>query len=139
MAFALGFAGGFADTAVQPEPEPEPIVGRGSGAPLVRTRWIPRPRQPPLPPVRIAVAVHVGYRLDVAVTTVAPQVRLTLDPPHLSVRVATVTMWLRTGGFAATTAAKVVKVDVDPVAVSRFAYEVRELTEIAVALTAWQQ
>ncbi len=139
MAFALGFAGGFADAAVEPEPEPTPvIIGSGSGSPLYRRRWVARPGQPAPPPVRLAVSVHVDYRWSAAVTRIAPKVRLVQAAPQLSVRVTALTMWLRTRGFTAQTSAKVVKVDIDQIALSRFAYEVRELNEIAVALTAWQ-
>jgi hypothetical protein len=137
VAFALGFAGGFADAGVEPEPQPV-VSGRGSGSPLFRTRWVPRPGQPALPPVRLTVSVHVGYRCSATVTRIAPKVRLVQAAPRLSFRVTALTTYVRARGFAAKTTAKVVKVDVDPIAVSRFAYEVRELTEVAVALTAWQ-
>ena len=139
MAFALGFAGGFADDGAEPEPEPQPgVIGRGSGSPLYRTRWVPRPGQPAPPPVRIAVAVHVGYRWSASVIRVAFRSRLIQAAPRMSFRVAALTTYVRARGVTAKATAKVVKVQVDQVALSRFAYEVRELTEVAVALTAWQ-
>lgn len=137
MAFALGFAGGFADAGAEPEPTPV-VTGRGSGSPLYRARWTSRPGQPAPPPVRIAASVHVDYRWATAVTRIAVKVRLAQAAPRMSVRITALTMWLRARAVTAKTTAKVVKVDVDPVAVSQFAYEVRELNEIAIALTAWQ-
>jgi hypothetical protein len=140
MAFALGFAGGFADVPAEPGPEPTPIiVGRGTGALLYPARWVPRPRQPAPAPARITVTLpHANYRWSVAVTRLALKARFAQATPRLSFRVAAITMWLRARGATAKTTVKVVKVDVDQVALSRFAYETRELTEVAVALTAWQ-
>ena len=137
MAFALGFAGGFADAGAEPEPEPEPtpvVVGRGSGSPLYRTRWVPRPGQPAPPPVRLAVSVHVGYRWSAAVTRIAPKVRIAQPPPRFSFRVTALTTYVRARSVTATTTAKVVNIRIDPAA----AHEIRELTELAVVLAAWQ-
>lgn len=139
MAFALGFAGGFADAAL-PEPEPTPgIIGRGSGTPLFRTRWIPRQGQPAPPPVRIAVAfARFDYRWSVAITRLTFRVRLAQVAPRLSFRVTALTLWIRARGATAVTTSKVVRVEGGR-KLSEWAYEQRELTEIALALTAWQQ
>ncbi len=137
VAFGQGFAGGFADGAVV-EPEPVPvIIGSGGASPWHRTRWISSRPFAPQPPVRIRAAVHVGYRWSATVTTIHPHVRLTQPPPRLTARPASLTMWVRTRTVPPVATCKVAYVEGGR-ALSQFAYETRELAEIALVLAAWK-
>lgn len=137
MAFALGFAGGFADNEVETPPIPPPVTV-GGGAPLYRQRWIQAPVAPriPQPPVRIRARIRVAYRWTARVVRVTPPVKMAVAGPRLGLQVKAVTVHIAERKVATRMEVKNVHLAVDPVALSRHAWEQRELDEIAVALAA---
>ena len=134
MAFALGFAGGFAD-AVEAPPEAPPPQTVGGGAIIVSRRWQPVAAPKPYP-ARVQVRARVTWRWSARVTSVAPPLRIA-TVPTLKLRPASLTIWPAPMIGTFVTKVAVADVNIDPIALARFTYETRELNEIAVALAAW--
>lgn len=138
MAFALGFAGGFADEEVETPPTPPPVTV-GGGAPMYRRRWIPTQVAPrtPQPPVRVRARIRVTYRWSARVVRIAPLVKMVATGPRLGLQVKSVRVHVAERKVSTRMEVKSMRVAVDPVALSRHAWEQRELDELAVVLSVW--
>lgn len=103
---------------------------------LVRRRWTATPIQAPKP-VAATVRAHltIDYRLTGRVVAVRRTAVSLPSAPEAEIRRAAITVTTRAAVNITTKAASTVTVDQK--ALSRFAAEMRELGELAVALTLW--